>query len=367
MITGGESVQLNLRDRAALDGEIERPHPDESSRDISASLSVIVPCYNEAPTVVALLRRVRRAVPEAEIIVVDDGSTDGTGELIDGLAREVDLHVLRMEANAGKGAAVRRGLKLATRRWVVIQDADLEYEPEDLRRLAEEADSGSGVAVYGSRFKRRGHVDGGRWLNYVGVRVLALLQWLLYGRWLSDPHTCYKMIRRDVLRAMNLRSRGFELCAEINSRLLRAGYEIAEVPIRYEPRGVAEGKKIGIRDFFSAAWTYVRYRFSGSGLTRDPQDGRSSLSVHDYGYVASRVAIGCLLLLAGASKIAPLSPMAITSWWIVPAPMVLVGSVIEIALGWACLTLVPHRLLRAVFDRGVSVLLVCLGDQVDRR
>lgn len=332
----------------------------QASENPFADLSVIVPAFDEAAHIDSILRRVRRALPRAEIIVVDDGSTDATGEIAHDLAGALDIRVLRLEKNSGKGAAVKHGLEHATRPWVVIQDADLEYDPEDIQRLGERAAKGNRVAVYGSRYQTRGHARGGAWLNYFGVKLLALLEWILYGQWLSDPHTCYKMIRRDVFEWMDVQSRGFELCAEINSKLLRAGNAIEEIPINYSPRSTSDGKKIRLRDFFIAVWIYLRYRFSGSTSIRISNSANES-ATRSYAYVFSRMSIGCLLIVAAAMKLSPLSAMPIATWLVVPKSLVFIWAIAEFVLGWACLTMVPHRLLNQLLMALFSLFLVVLA------
>lgn len=332
----------------------------QASNSTSADLSIIVPAYNEAANIEPILNRLRSALPEAEIIVVNDGSNDATGEIADQLANSRNICVLHQATNSGKGAAVKHGLAHATRPWVVIQDADLEYDPEDLQQLLERAATGIDVAVYGSRYQTRGHASGGAWLNYVGVKLLAVLEWILYGQWLSDPHTCYKMIRRDVLDSMDIQSQGFELCAEINSKLLRAGNSIIEIPVDYTPRNAAGGKKIRLRDFFIAVWTYLRYRFGGKTSTAGSDSTRPSSALGS-GYLISRMSIGCLLLIAAAMKLSPLSALPIAIWLVVPKTAMLIWGIAEFVLGWACLTMVPHRLLNQVLIALFTVFLLVLA------
>ncbi|MDH7570584.1 MAG: glycosyltransferase family 2 protein, partial [Armatimonadota bacterium] len=218
------------------------------------TLSVIIPAYNERDTIAEAIRRVQEANlgdgVSLEILVVDDCSTDGTREVLRGIP---GIRVLQHERNQGKGAAIRTALAHASGDVVVIQDADLEYDPADLRKMLEPIRQGKTAVVYGSRFlKSRPQM---RRANYVANRILAWAATLLFFHRITDEATCYKMFRADVLRAMNLKARRFEFCPEVTAKALRAGYRIVEVPISYRARTVAEGKKISWKDGFSALWT----------------------------------------------------------------------------------------------------------------
>jgi dolichol-phosphate mannosyltransferase len=330
-------------------------------------LSVIVPCFNEVATIEEILRSVRTTVPNAQMIVVDDGSTDATLTVISSLADELELVVVPEANNCGKGSAVRAGLARVTRDWVVIQDADLEYNPQEILKLLECAEKEDLSAVYGSRYLHAGRAVGGAWLNYWAVKLLACVQWLLYGRWLSDPHTCYKLVKADLLKNLGLRSNGFEFCAEVNSKLLSLGVEIRELPIAYVPRTVAEGKKIKPHDFFIAAWTYVRVRFwptnnaaakSGSALE---QSTASSSTLWSWFYVVSRIGISGLLMFAGASKLGATDAVPLTDSIVIPASFVFAWGLFEFALGVLGVSLWPHRALNRVLIlmfTGFSVLLM---------
>jgi glycosyltransferase involved in cell wall biosynthesis len=222
-------------------------------------LSVVIPAYNEVHTVERLLRRVREVPLDVEVIVVDDGSTDGTRALLariedDGLIDTLVLH----ETNRGKGAALRTGFARATGDVVVVQDADLEYDPLELPRLLEPILNGQADAVYGSRFLGGPHRVLFFW-HSVGNRLLTLLSNMFTDVNLTDMETCYKMIRRELLQSIPLSSDRFGFEPEVTARLAQAGARIYEMPISYHGRSYAEGKKIGWKDGVSALWSIVKY------------------------------------------------------------------------------------------------------------
>jgi len=225
-----------------------------------SKLSVLVPLYNEADTVIPILEKVLAVDVPKEVIVVDDGSTDGSYELATEFAQGYrDVKVFRHPENRGKGAAIRTALSQATGEVVVIQDADLEYDPQDFPRLLEPILRGEADVVYGSRVRARNPISYRRY--YLGGRLLSLVASLLYGRWITDEPTCYKMIRRDVLAQVELECTGFEFCPEVTAKLLRRGARYREVPIRYYPRSISEGKKIRAWDGLVAIYTLLRLRF----------------------------------------------------------------------------------------------------------
>jgi glycosyltransferase involved in cell wall biosynthesis len=223
-------------------------------------LSVIVPVYDERNTVVEILRRMRQvALPvDLEIIVVDDGSTDGTRDVLRQLA-DSTVRVVMHEANQGKGAAIRTGLAHVTGDLVLVQDADLEYDPEDWPKLLTPIMRGKARVVYGSRFtgERRNML----FLHWMGNRFLSLVTNVLYNTTLSDMETCYKLFDRTLLDGIKLRAQRFEFEPEVTAKMLRRGIRIYEVPISYTGREFDEGKKITWRDGFIALWTLVKYRF----------------------------------------------------------------------------------------------------------
>jgi len=232
--------------------------PDEAAR--FRKLSVIVPVFDERNTVVEIVRRMRVVdLPvDLEIVMVDDGSTDGTRDVLRQLA-DSTVRVVTHDQNRGKGAAIRNGLEHVTGDLVLVQDADLEYDPEDWPKLLNPMMRGKAQVVYGSRFtgERRNML----FLHWVGNRFLSLVTNVLYNTTLSDMETCYKLFDRTVLEGITLRAMRFEFEPEVTAKILRKGIRIYEVPISYTGREFDEGKKITWRDGFVALWTLVKYRF----------------------------------------------------------------------------------------------------------
>lgn len=219
-------------------------------------VSVIIPAYNEEDTIAEVLQRVLALPLNIEVIVVDDASTDRTAEIASSFSPHV--RVLRQPQNCGKGAAIRRAVSEATGGIIAIQDADLEYSPEDLPALVNAFDNPEIAAVYGTRF-RRGRPPM-RFANYLANRLLTISANLLFGGHISDEATCYKLIRREELLSMHLRCERFEFCPEVTAKLLRKGARIAELPISYTPRTYGQGKKISWQDGFEALWTLIKFR-----------------------------------------------------------------------------------------------------------
>lgn len=227
------------------------------------TVSVVIPAFNEMATVEALLRRVRSVELRWQVIVVDDGSTDGTRELLRELDAEglVDVLVFHPE-NRGKGAALRTGFAHATGDVVVVQDADLEYDPVEIPLLLEPILQGKADAVYGSRFLGGPHRVLFFW-HSVGNRFLTLLSNMFTDVNLTDMETCYKMVRRELLQTLPLSSERFGFEPEITARLAQAGARIYELPISYHGRSYAEGKKIGWKDGVEALWCILKYNLTG--------------------------------------------------------------------------------------------------------
>jgi glycosyltransferase involved in cell wall biosynthesis len=223
-------------------------------------LSVVMPAYNEKDTIEEIIRRVRAVPLRTQLIVVDDCSTDGTREIVVRLQRELGFSLLLQPRNMGKGAALRRGFEAVHGDLVVIQDADLEYSPEEFPQLIELICQGRADVVYGSRFLGRHRVF--LFTHYAGNRLLTFLTNVLYNTMLTDMETCYKVMRAEVLRSMTLNSNGFGIEPELTAKIFKRGYRVYEIPITYDGRGYEEGKKIGWRDGVVALWVLLRYRFS---------------------------------------------------------------------------------------------------------
>ncbi len=220
-------------------------------------VSVIVPVYNEAAHVDELLQAIHASPVKKEIIIVDDGSTDGTREKLRALPPVDDVTIVFHEKNCGKGAAIRTALAYARGEYVLIQDSDLEYDPQDYPALLRPLEEGRANVVYGVRPDRPE-----RGLRFfLGAKLLTHLTNFLYGARIHDEATCYKVIRRALLARMQLQCHRFEFCPEVTAKLCRMGEKIAEVPISYRPRSAVEGKKIRHSDGWQAIWTLIRYRF----------------------------------------------------------------------------------------------------------
>lgn len=223
-------------------------------------LSVVIPVYNEKDTIAEILRRVERVRLAHEIVVVDDGSSDGTRQVLQRLARRRPrLRLILHEGNRGKGAAVRTGIAAARGDLILIQDADLEYDPRDYRALLKPIREGKADVVFGSRFLGAPRRPTMFW-HMVANKLLTLLTNILYNSILSDMETGYKLFRREVIQSIPLRARRFEFEPEITAKLLKRRVRIFEVPVSFNPREYSEGKKIGLRDAFEAVWALVKYR-----------------------------------------------------------------------------------------------------------
>lgn len=222
-------------------------------------LSVVIPVYNEAETVCAVIDRVRKTPYDTEIIVIDDGSTDATAQCLAELPAADDLKLLRHESNQGKGAALRTGFGRVSGDFVIVQDADLEYDPRDYEKLLEPLLDGRADVVFGSRFLGGPHRVLFFW-HYLGNRFLTLVSNVLTNLNLTDMETCYKAFRAFVLEDLVLRSDRFGFEPEFTAKVAKRGLRIYEVPISYSGRNYTEGKKITWRDGVAALFTIIRYR-----------------------------------------------------------------------------------------------------------
>lgn len=233
-------------------------------------LSIIIPVFNEEKTILEILKRVEKVRIsgfDKEILVVNDGSTDTTVSKIKKSRFLNKIKFIEQNKNQGKGAAVKAGIERATGDYVIIQDADLEYNPKDIGRLTGQIKKNTKQAIYGTRLNRLPNLSRDErtlqfLIHYFGNRFLSFLTSILYGQWITDMETCYKLFPRIALNNIKLDAKGFELEPEITLKLLKSGYKILEVPITTTPRGYEEGKKLNtVRDGFKALWTLIRYKF----------------------------------------------------------------------------------------------------------
>lgn len=248
MAMTGASLEASQRTRTTTDARR------------TGCVSVIVPVYNELAHVDELLQAIHASPVKKEIIIVDDGSTDGTREKLRAipLANNSDVTVVFHEQNCGKGAAIRTALHYARGEYILIQDSDLEYDPQDYPALLRPLEQRQANVVYGVRPDRPE-----RGLRFfLGAKLLTHLTNLLYGTGIHDEATCYKVFRRSLLSQIDLECRRFEFCPEVTAKLCRMGEKIAEVPISYAPRSAGEGKKIRHSDGWLAIWTLLRHRFT---------------------------------------------------------------------------------------------------------
>jgi len=224
-------------------------------------LSVVIPCYNEFATIWTLVEKVRNApIKEIEIIIVDDASTDGTRDILRSEIESLVDKIIYHKENMGKGAALRNGFSEASGDIVIIQDADLEYDPNDYDKLLTPILNGEAEVVYGSR-RLGGNSNRSYNRYYFGGVFLTWFTNVLYGSRITDEPTCYKVFKFDVLKNLNLKAKRFEFCPEVTAKVLKRGYQIYEVPISYYPRNFREGKKIGWKDVLQE----VRFHFDFEG------------------------------------------------------------------------------------------------------
>jgi len=223
-------------------------------------LSVIIPVYNEKETIAEIIQKVESTPFEKEIIIIDDGSKDGTQNYLTSIkGQKENIQIFFHEINQGKGAAIRTGLKFAAGEIIIIQDADLECDPRDYKTLLEPFQDKETRVVYGSRrLKENPH---GQAVYFLGGKILTALCNLMYKTKLTDATTCYKVFALDVLKNIDLKTNRFEFCMEITAKLAKAGYKIIEVPVSYYPRQKNKGKKLKIKDGLMSGWTLIKYFF----------------------------------------------------------------------------------------------------------
>jgi glycosyltransferase involved in cell wall biosynthesis len=224
------------------------------------NLSIVIPVYNEVKNIGQIIQRVQSTNLAQEIIIVDDGSRDGTRDALQKLSEQNTVRVILHERNQGKGAAVVTGLRAAKGDILLIQDADLEYDPRDYPTLLRPIEEGLADVVYGSRFLGAPHRVTMFW-HMVANRLLTLMTNILYNTILTDMETGYKVFRREVIDGMQLRAKRFDFEPEFTAKVLKRNYRIFEVPISFNPRDYSQGKKIKLGDAFEAVWTLLKYRF----------------------------------------------------------------------------------------------------------
>ncbi len=223
-------------------------------------ITVLIPAYNEVHTIREILKRVRATQIPDEILIVDDGSMDGTREILEDLDGQDSIRVIYHQQNRGKGAAVRTGLENAAGDVIIIQDADLEYDPRSYPDLLEPIQEGLADVVYGSRFLGAPRRVAMFW-HMVANKLLTLLTNILYDTILTDMETGYKVFKREVVQDMPLHAKRFEFEPEFTAKILKRKFRIYEIPIAFNPRDYADGKKIGLTDAFEAIWALLKYRF----------------------------------------------------------------------------------------------------------
>ncbi len=255
-----EATIAAAEDAVSVGLEIGNEPTQQDEKKTALAVSIVIPVYNERDTIAEIVRRVQAVGIHQEIVIVDDYSLDGTREVLLELAQQPDIRVLMHGYNRGKGAALRSAFAEVEGDVVMIQDADLEYDPQEFPKLLAPIERGETDVVYGSRFLENAYQDPSR-LHRFGNWLLTALSNRLTGQRLTDMETCYKVFRSEVLQEINFQQNRFGFEPEITAKLSRLGKQIVEVPISYDCRGYDEGKKIGIRDGLNAIWCILRYNW----------------------------------------------------------------------------------------------------------
>ncbi|MGH7202985.1 MAG: glycosyltransferase family 2 protein [Candidatus Levyibacteriota bacterium] len=233
-------------------------------------LSIIIPVYNEEKTVAKIIKKiiaVKFPIPKTEYIIIDDGSTDNSAQIIKKIKLPRNWKIIQLKKNRGKGAAVITGIKKATGDYIIIQDADLEYEPKDMLKILQPVLNSKSLVVYGTRLKRNPNFARDErtvqfFFHYMGNKFLSLITSMLYFHWVTDMECCYKLFPKNALNGTILHARGFEFEPEITAKLLKKNFKMTEVSISTNPRGYDEGKKLNtVKDGTKALWTLLKYRF----------------------------------------------------------------------------------------------------------
>ncbi len=256
-IAAGLHELQRLAELMAVADDYEPPRR-EFSLPLGFKLSIVIPVFNEEATIQRVLAEVLALPIPKEVIIVDDASTDGTREILRHYEIADGIHIIYKPQNEGKGAALRTGLRRVTGEVVVIQDADLEYDPRDILNLVQPLLAGQADVVYGSRFLSDSPPESS-FVHRLGNALLTRLSNWTTGLELTDMETCYKAFRREVLSGFEIKQPRFGFEPEVTARIARRGYRVYEVPVRYRPRGYSEGKKIGLRDLFSTLYCILRY------------------------------------------------------------------------------------------------------------
>jgi len=222
-------------------------------------LSIIMPCYNEVGTVKDIIEKVLSLPIDKELIIVDDGSTDGSGDAIQSFENNPDVKIVSNDGNHGKGFSIRAGIPHCTGNIITIQDADLETNPENLLELVKPIQNNETKVVYGSRILNNDKKYSAKY--YYGGKLVTWVANILFRQKLTDEPTCYKVFDSDLLKSIELKCNGFEFCPEVTAKVSKLGHKIKELPMDYFPRSKDEGKKLQISDGFIAIWTLLKYRF----------------------------------------------------------------------------------------------------------